>query len=180
MDRWIVGVLVLALCALAAFLATLYGPDSLRQANPLRRMTNIFKNSEVGGTHSHWTKKAVAVRAGWASLPVCATVSPCCVDRLTGPSLLCSSCSQVAHLSHKLKKKEHQLEMAEHKIDMLVKAVRDLEEHMAKLAAMGKHKHHKRKHRSRRACSRWLNIPCDCCLFRDRERVLERAGGGWG
>lgn len=45
---------------------------------------------------------------------------------------------QVVHLSQKLKKKEHQLEMAEHKIDMLVKAVRDLEEHMTRLSAMGK------------------------------------------
>jgi hypothetical protein len=44
----------------------------------------------------------------------------------------------VAHLSQKLKKKEHQLEMAEHKIDMLVKAVRSLEEHMTRLTDMGK------------------------------------------
>lgn len=50
---------------------------------------------------------------------------------------MCGVVIQVAHLSQKLKKKEHQLEMAEHKIDLLVKSVRDLEQHMTSLSALG-------------------------------------------
>lgn len=51
-HRLIVAGLSLLLCTLLGFLATLYGPESVRKANPLRVMTNVFKNSEVYNTNT--------------------------------------------------------------------------------------------------------------------------------